>query len=167
MNCLSNYISIKTCEDQTVPEGGFINSLPGISLSSIDASATEDQLTYAGLWEDVQNEAYTILETDFMAEVNRCFELSAYCDYDAMICYNKKRLLQSWKYLLGNQLMIFRIYSSRLNRFTTIGQKEAVELKDHYQLEYEKALKQAIQLVDLGDCEMCCNSDPKTVTWLP
>lgn len=167
MNCLSDYITIKTCEGQAIPEGGFINSLPGISLASIDASATEDQLTYAGLWVDVQNEAFTIFETDFMAEINRCFELNAYCDYEYMICNNKRRLLQSWKYLLGAQLMVFRIYSSRLNRFTTIGAKEAVELKDYYQTQYDAAIKQAVKLVDLGDCEMCCGGSPQTVTYLP
>ncbi len=166
-NCLTDYISIKACEGQAIPEGGWINSLPGITLESVDRIATEDQITYAGVWADVQAEAFTIFESDFMAEVNRCFELNAYCDYEAMICNNKRRLLQAWKYLLGSQLMVFRIYSNRLNRFTTIGLKEAGELKDYYAVEYKSALTQAMKLVDLGDCEMCCSSNPTSVVWLP
>lgn len=167
MSCLTDYIGIKICADQTVPEGGYINSLPGITLESIDRIATEDQLTYSGVWDDVQTEAFTIFESDFMAEVNRCFELSAYCDYETIICDNKRRLLQAWKYLLGSQLMIFRIYSTRLNRFTTIGLKEAGELKDYYHVQYGEALKQAVKLVDLGDCEMCCGANPQSVVYLP
>lgn len=166
-NCFIDYIGIKACEGQEVPEGGWINSLPGITLESIDRIATEDQTTYLGVWEDVQAEAFTIFESDFMAEVNRCFELNAYCDYDTLMCNNRRRLLQPWKYLLGSQLMIFRLYSSRLNRFTTIGIKEATELRDYYHVEYKSALTLAMKLVDIGDCEMCCTGDPKVVTWLP
>lgn len=167
MSCLTDYINVRICDTQETPEGGWINSLPGITLESIDRIATADQITYAGVWSDVQAEAFTIFESDFMAEVNRCFELNAYCDYETMICNNKRRLLQAWKYLLGSQLMLFRIYSTRLNRFTTIDAKQAQELKDYYDVEYKTSLTQAMKLIDLGDCEMCCTGDPKTVIWLP
>jgi hypothetical protein len=63
--------------------------------------------------------------------------------------------------------MIFRINSTRLNRFTTIDAKQAAELKDFYQIEYEKALKQAVLLMDTSECCMECAGNPETVTWLP
>jgi len=167
MSCLTDYIGIKVCSTDEAPGGGWINSLPGISLESIDKIATPDQITYRAVWADVQAEAYTRFEVDFMSEMNRCYELNVYCDYDALICNNKRKLLQAWKYLLGNQLMLFRLYSSRINRFTTLDIKDVQELKDHYQLEYEKALTQGVKLCDISSCELCCEGNPNTVTWLP
>ncbi|MBA3830067.1 MAG: hypothetical protein H0X33_14090 [Taibaiella sp.] len=167
MICLLDYIGIKTCEGQTAPGGGWINSLPGISLQSIDAIANEDQITYVGLWNDITTEAMVRFESDFMNELDRCYNLNPYTDYGAIICNNLKRLTSAWRYLLGNQLMIFRLYSSRLNRFTTIDVKQAGELRDYYQVQYESALTQAAKLVNLGDNELDCSGDPAVVVWLP
>jgi hypothetical protein len=167
MSCLTDYIDIKVCYGQTMPEGGFINSLPGISLESIDAIASEDQITYRGVWDDVQAEAFDRFEMDLMEEINRCYNLSPYCDYDQLICDNKRRLKNAWKYLLGNQLMSFRVNSDRLNRFTLIDAEKAEKLMDQYYAEYKTALAQAVKIIELGDCEMCCGGNPETVVWLP
>lgn len=167
MTCLEDYIGIKVCGDESPASGVFINSLPGISLESIDKTANEDQITYLGLWADVQAEAAARFELDFTSEVTKCFKLNVYCDYEELICANKEKLLNPWRYLLGNQLMLFRIYSSRLNRFTTVDLDQARELRDHYQVEYEKALTQAVQLVELGDCCLECGGNPESVIWLP
>lgn len=167
MDCLNDYIGIKVCGDETPESGIFINSLPGISLESIDKVANEDQITYLGLWADVQAEAAARFELDFTTEVTKCFKLNAYCDYEDLICENKEKLINPWRYLLGNQLMLFRIYSSRLNRFTTVDLDQARELRDYYQVEYEKAIQQAVQLVELGDCCLECAGNPEYVVWLP
>jgi hypothetical protein len=102
-----------------------------------------------------------------MAELNKCFKLERGCDYDTLICANAETLVQAWKYLLGVWLMIFRINSTRLNRFTTIDAKKAEELRDFYQLEYEKALKQAVLLMDTAECCMECEGNPQYVYTLP
>lgn len=167
MDCLLDYIGIKICGDEAPESGTFINSLPGISLESIDKIANEDQVTYAQVWKDVQTEAAIRFENDFISEVTRCFQLNAYCDYEDLICDNKARLVNPWRFLLGNQLMLFRIYSTRLNRFTTIDLEQAKELRDHYQVEYERSLEQAVKLIDTGDCCLECGGNPMTVTWLP
>lgn len=167
MDCLKDYIGIKVCGDEQPESGVFINSLPGISLESIDKIANEDQITYKGVWSDVQEEAAVRFEMDFITEVTRCYKLNAYCDYEDLICNNKQRLLNPWRYLLGNQLMQFRIYSTRLNRFTTVDLDSAKELLNFYQVEYEKALQSAVKLIDTGDCCMDCGGNPEVVTWLP
>lgn len=167
MDCLKDYIGIKVCGDETPGSGLFINSLPGISLESIDKIANEDQITYAGVWSDVQDEAAVRFEMDFITEVNKCYQLNAYCDYEDLICNNKARLLNPWRYLLGNQLMQFRLYSTRLNRFTTVDLESAEKLLNFYQVEYEKALASAVKLIDTGDCCLQCGGNPEVVTWLP
>lgn len=170
LDCLKDYIGFIHCMGvYEQPESGlFINTLPGISLESIDKIADSEQITYRGVWNDAQLEAIPRFRLDFIADLTKCFELSLDCDYDALICTNKQKLAVAFKYLLGNQLMIFRLFTSRLNRFTTVDRDEAKELKDFYQAEYEKALAQAVKLIDVTDCACKqCGGSVSYVTYLP
>lgn len=167
MDCLIDYIGLKICGDESSASGLFINSLPGISLESIDNIANADQITFAGVWRDVQIEAASRFFVDFINEVTKCYTLQPYCDYEAIICDNKARLAVAWKYLLGSQIMQFRLYTTRLNRFTTVDLKDADKLNAMYTFEYEKALALAARIVDVSSCQACCSGNPETVTWLP
>lgn len=166
-SCLKDYIGLKVCGTEYVESQLYINSLPGISLESIDKIANEDQVSFKGVWSDAQDEAYVRFKIDFITELTKCFRISKHCDYEAMICENKEVLVNAWRFLLGNQLMLFRLYSNRLNRFTTIGIDDAQKLLDHYQVEYEKALHQAVLLIDTSECCLHCGGDPEVVVWLP
>lgn len=166
--CLIDYIGLKVCSEN--PESGvYINSLPGVSIEIMDMIAESEQITYKGVWADVQNEAWINFKIDFIAEVSKCYKINPYCDYEGLICDNKDRLINAWRYLLGNHIMIFRIYSPRINQFTTVNLDQARELKDYYQIEYEAALKQAVQLIDVSECTDCmeCGGNPETVYFLP
>lgn len=168
MNCLTDYIGIKVCGNETSGSGQFVNALPGISLESIDKIADSEQITYKGVWADVQAEAWNRFYVDVINELSKCYQLQPYCDYEELICENKSRLITAWKYLLGNQLMQFRLYTTRLNRFTTIDLKQAAELRDFYAVEYEKALSLAAKIMNVESCEcMQCGGNPQYVTWLP
>lgn len=167
MDCLTNYIGLKVCGDESSASGLFINSLPGISLESIDKIADSEQITYAGVWRDVQIEAQARFFVDVIEELNKCYQINPYCDYEEIICANKQILTNAFRYLLGNQLMLFRLYTSRLNRFTTIDLKQAAELRDLYQLEYERSLTQAVKLIDVSSCCLDCGGNPETVVWYP
>jgi hypothetical protein len=169
LNCFIDYIGLSYCAGvyEQPGSGLYLNSLPGISIESIDKIADSEQVTYLGVWADVQSSAVAQFRIDIMAELNKCFKLERGCDYDTQICANAERLVHAWKYCLGVWLMIFKINSPRLNRFTTIDVKKAEELKDFYQVEYEKALTQAVLLMDTSECCMQCGGNPETVTWLP
>lgn len=168
-NCLLDYVGIKVCADQQVPSSGlYINSLPGITLESMDKTATEDQITYLELWADVQSEAWIRFVIDFREVFSRCFDLSCVIDYEDIICDNKKILINAWRFLLGNQLMLFRINTTRLNRFSLVDAEEAQKLADYYQATYENALEQAVKLLDLSEFrQLHADPRPKQVTWLP
>lgn len=166
LDCLDNYIGIKDCGED--PESGqYINTLPGISLESIDMIADSEQITYAGVWSDITTEAKARFKTDVRSEISKCYQLNKNCDYEVIICDNKEVLITAWKYLLGNQLMLERINSPRLNRFTTVDIDQARALRDHYQVEYEKELSKVVPLMDLEACKLCCGGNPQRVWTLP
>ncbi len=150
------------------PESGlYIVSLPGISLESLAKTSDSDQLNIQNLWKDTQTEAGVRFKIDFISELQKCFKINKACDYEELICENKAILVNAWRYLLGNQLMIFRLHTNRLNRYTTIDLKDAAELADYYQVTYEKALSQAVQLIDASSCELCCGGNPEYVIMMP
>lgn len=168
MSCLTDYIGIRLCDDEQESDSGlYINSLPGISIEAIDNIANSEQVTYVQVWADAQDEAYALFEIDFYNALLECHDVPRTCDWKGLICRNKKVLANAWRYLLGVQLMVFRLYTSRLN-FFTLDDKEAADLRDLYQVEYEKALSKSVKLLDMTTVELPCN--PKQinqVTWLP
>lgn len=171
MTCFLDYIGFFYCPGGGIydspPSGIFINSLPGISVENTDKIADSEQISYIGVWSDVQKFALAQFRLDVMSEMQKCYKLNTDCDYDALICDNVEELTLAWKYLLGVSLMIFRLTSDRINRWTTIGRDEAKELRDFYQGEYFKALQQGVLLMDTDECCLQCEPNPSTVTWLP
>jgi len=90
------------------------------------------------------------------------------CDYNSIICKNKKGLHNAWKYKLAVTFFEFAIYSTRLNRFTTVLGDQNKELLAVYQKKYDQALALAVQYIDLGvDCCAPCAGNPSSVLWLP
>lgn len=169
MTCFIDYIGLSFCAGvyESPASGIYINSLPGLSLESIDKVADQEQLNYKGVWDDVQANAIQQFKIDLIAEINKCYSLNCDCDYEALICENVEVLTQSWKYLLGIWVLIFRINSNRLNRYTTVTITQAKELKDYYQAEYEKFLASSVLCMDVSSCELCCGGNPNMVTFLP
>lgn len=167
MNCLTDYIGLKGCSTVEPESGLFINSLPGITLESMDRIATAEQITYKGVWADVQEEAYQEFDKMFFAELLKCYTIDKCCDYTALICDNKEKLSVAWRYLLGSTLMVYRRYSDRLNYFTTITLEDAKELIDLYNKKFKEALSKAIKIIDVSSCHLHCGGDPEVVTMLP
>lgn len=58
------------------------------------------------------------------------------CSWDAIVCNNKAHFLTSWAYCLGAELMSERIYSSRINRWTTIDKTRAIDLRKEFEARY-------------------------------
>jgi len=169
MVCFLDYIGLSLCAGayESPASGIYINSLPGLSMESMDKIADQEQINYIGVWADVQTNALPDFRVDVMGEMRKCYDLNCDCDYDALICENLEVLTQAWKYKLGVWVLTFRINSNRLNRFTTIDIPQAKELLAHYQVEYEKMLSSSVLCMDITSCELCCNNNPSVVTWLP
>jgi hypothetical protein len=169
MECFIDFVGLSYCPGiyEQPGSGIYLNSLPGISIQSIDAIADSEQTTYLGVWADVQSSAVAQFRIDVISELNKCFKLNRDCDYTTLICENRDVLTQAWKYYLGVWLMIFRLNTDRLNRYTTVDRKQAEELQAFYQVRYEDALNQGVLLMDTDSCCMVCEGNPSFVYTLP
>jgi hypothetical protein len=120
LTCWIDYIGLNNCVGvyNTSPSGHYINSLPGLTWDNIDNIADTEQRTWEGVWADVQQTAIARFYTDALTAIGSCFQLSKDCAYEDILCDedNMVILTNAWKYLLGAQIMIERMYSPRLNR---------------------------------------------------
>lgn len=167
IDCLIDFVGLIYCDGDASVSGQYVNSLPGMRVERIDMIADDEQITYLGVWVDVQEAASARFYSDVIEKLSECYQLNPYCDYEDLICQNKLKLVNAWKYLLGNQLMLENIYSNRINRYT-VSKEDAKELLNLYQIEYEKSLAQAVKQMNVESCELCCSGgNPEKVSWLP
>lgn len=73
MNCLIDFIGILGCGQSAPDSGLYVNSLPGISLESIDNIANSEQVTYASVWNDVQQRAQARFKTRVLSAFRKRF----------------------------------------------------------------------------------------------
>jgi len=81
------------------------------------------------------------------------------CSWEGLICQNKNLFSRAFWYLCGIEFLTELIYSSVLNKWTTIGMNQMKELRTEYEVEYQKSLKQVADGMYL-DCDCCldCSS---------
>jgi hypothetical protein len=159
MDCLKDYIGVGGCDApvysyqiNTVvqPASGFyINiDLPAISLKQMDKIADEEQRTFLGLWNEIQDRAIRKFRIRVKAGYK---ELFGVCKIqDTWFCDNRENLALPLLYFLGSELMFERLYSDRINRYTTIDREKAKELKAEFDDQFITHLKDALELIDNG-----------------
>jgi hypothetical protein len=81
------------------------------------------------------------------------------CSLSNLACQSKDLFTLTLWYLLGSELMMERLISDRINKWT-IDKKQAEELKAYYDAESEKALNQAINSICFNDTDCCIFCDP-------
>lgn len=168
LDCFIDSVGLLYCEGETAPVSGlYLNTLPGISIQSVDEIADSEQISYKGVWKDVQTSAVAQFRTEVLAEIHKCYKLNRDCNYNELICENAELLYQSWQYLAAVWLMVFRQQSNRLNYWTTIALEDAEKMQGFFRGEYEASLKQAVLLFNTDSCCMACNPEPRRAIWLP
>lgn len=92
------------------------------------------------------------------------------CTYNNIVCKNKKAFASAFRWCLGIELMTERIYTSRINKWTTVDYKKATELRSEYEIQYrggalkdggliEGSLKTIIYGIDLNLSDCCLTAD--------
>lgn len=102
--------------------------------------------------------------------------MSSKCNWDSIVCNNKKHFASAWQHCLAIEFLNYRINSSRLNRWTTIDKKQAIELQTLYThkyrggmdektgLTYPGKLQNSITSIVLNDSD-CCFSANDYLIW--
>ena len=88
---------------------------------------------------------------------------SVRCTYNNVVCKNKRYFATAFRLLLGIELMTERIYSSRINKWTTVDLKKAYELRSEFEVQYRggevsQSVKQTQGLLYEGELTKACNS---------
>lgn len=81
--------------------------------------------------------------------------ISVVCSYDNLLCANKKVFTNVLWYLLGVELMLERIFSDRLNRYTTIDAKKAKEQHDYYESVFREEMQATFDGIELTTWDGC------------
>jgi hypothetical protein len=146
MECLQGYIGL-SASVAAVESRLYVVTLPGISLHNIEKIADKtEQVTDSKpdaqiVFDECEQRAIHSFTSAFTASMNDCYFISDMDIIECLICANKKKLAVALQYYIGHEIMIERMASDRLNRFTTIDHKKAKELRNFFleRAEYELA----------------------------
>jgi hypothetical protein len=94
--------------------------------------------------------------------------LGLQCSFDTLVCNYKQNLAVAWWYLLGSELMKERIYTDRVNRYTTVDLSKARELMQSLHADYMNELMTFVDSINLqNDWCVECDTMVRTVEFLP
>lgn len=158
IDCFTGLVGILGCGNEVPGSGLYINSLPGITLEMVDNIADAEQVTYLGVWKEIEARGVLKFRTALMAGLNKCYQINQRDTVECIACENSDLLAIAFWYLLGRELMDERIYSNRINRYTTIDLEEAKELRSHFQVVFEEELAAALQGIDVKNSD-CINNE--------
>jgi hypothetical protein len=144
-SCFKDFILIKQ-DNGNIPESGlYINVDLPITLDMLNKIKEADQADLNAMWDEIQDRGIK----KFIIRVKQGYrELFGVCsvDEDWLDTY-KDDLAMALLYYLGSELMIERIFSTRINRYTTIDKNKAIELKQLFDDEFPIQLKAALEII--------------------
>lgn len=146
----------------------YINQLPGVTMGNIAALADDEQETFLGVWADIVLRSMKKFEILVKANINKCFKISSKVEVECLVCENADLFDVALWYLHGAEVMIERTSTDELNRFTTIDLEKAERLKEDFYIEFESALNDAVNSMDVtdSDCLKGCLSCNDSVKWV-
>lgn len=98
-----------------------------------------------------------------LTEDGNIYGLSGYvstvCKFDGIVCNTKEVFTNILWYMLGAELMVERIYSDRLNRYTTIDLKRAEMLREEFENRLAHEMEATLDGIELTTWDGCikCN----------
>lgn len=92
-----------------------------------------------------------------------------YCSIEKYLCENINLFKTVLWWRVGMELIIERRYGNRLNQFTTMTQERAAELTTFYNAQYQQALMNNVESVNIHEDPYCfeCNATVSTRNLLP
>lgn len=84
MGCLNGYIGIKVCSQPDSESGIYVNQLPGISIKAMDMIADSDQVSFQGVWTDIENRGIDRLKSKVLSFLKTNYKLKKVLDFHSM-----------------------------------------------------------------------------------
>jgi hypothetical protein len=91
--CLQDWIGLRGCSTIEPESGVYINQYPGMSTELLDKVASSDQITFAQVWQDVQQTAYLQLKTG----IQKALKDFAGARLDQVLFQTSKLFVQQWQ----------------------------------------------------------------------
>jgi hypothetical protein len=150
-DCLKGYIGLAAADD--AQSGLYAAALPGISVFNIGKiTDNSESQSVASVFSDCEDRAIQTFMGAFAAAINERYCIADIEAIQTLMCANKSRVAVSLWYFIGHELMVERMASDRLNRYTTIDLKKAKELREFYmeraKWELDNAVKSIAMLED-------------------
>lgn len=147
MDCLVGYIGL--ANGTAANSGLYLSDLPGISAESVAAIANGDQSDAEAVLHEVEVRAIAKFRTLFTREMNRCWRISNRSEIECIICENKELIAVALWYLIGAEMMLEKINSERVNRFTVTSKKDYQELANQFMNDFYTELQTAVAGIDI------------------
>jgi len=142
------------------------------TLDSILTSHYAGGLSLKGAKATYTDNTDPVVESD-LTESNNTYgltgEISIKCLWDGVVCSNKEVFKRAWWLCLGVECMNEQLSSTRLSRYTSIGQTKAKENADQWFKEYHESLAQAVDGITIDQSDLCveCNQTYRVQTNIP
>lgn len=152
LTSLKGLVGLSSEDPTPAPSGLVVESLPDISPGLIGSigGASENR---DDVWSNIEDRAILKFKTLFFREINECHKIRKSDVCDCFIDENAKLLATALWYLLGAEVMFERIYSVRLNRWTTLDRTKAKDLRAEYMDAFQAELSTAVAGIDIHDSE--------------
>jgi len=115
----------------------------------------------------------TLVDAGVLTYLNNTYGMagivSVRCKYEGIICKNKSVISTALWYLMGAELLADRIYTDRLNRYTTIDREIAKQLRAEFEERYNVELQLALDGINIQVSDPCidCNGQVILADSLP
>jgi len=163
-DCLQNLIGLSPAVT-TSESDLYVVTLPGISLFNITKIADKtEQINGSNepdpvvVYQECEQRAILTFRNAFIGAMSDCWHLNDLDVAECLICEYKRRLATALWWFIGHEIMVERVSSDRLNRFTTIDRKKAAEIRDEMFERAEYELKNLVRGIDPNNSD--CADEP-------
>ena len=154
LNCLQGLIGLSR-DVATSDSNLYVVTLPGISLFNLTKIAdkreqinAENEPDPVVVFQECEQRAVLTFRNAFIGAMSDCWHLNDLDVAECLICEHKFRLATALWWFIGHELMVERVSSDRLNRFTTIDRKKAGEIRDEMFKRAEFELQNLVKGLD-------------------
>lgn len=147
MEFLKEFIGLTPTSGIEAESGLYVDSLPGISADAINR-LRDDGDEMRDLWKKIEWRSLLKFRTLFTAEVNKTHKIHNQDLCECLIKENKVLLATPLWYLMGVEVMVERLTSSRVN-VATINKNTPKEIKDMLEDNFKKELTEAVLNIDV------------------